>query len=312
VPGIFDDALRDLSEPFHAIVHTLSSNPLDEADCLPRFINFETERTTTFLRSVHEVASAVRRVVIVTSLSPFAQWLIDPHVDKGSGRAASSQSHLVVDFDNILATSQASNNIVNDAVMTWMKDSGVSFEVTYITAPSVYGPAVHPLETSSDLSETSRRIWNICSSEPQERTETPPYGITHFADVRVRLPLSNTDSTKANLLQKDVADASIRAIFIDRAASKRFVISAGIMPSGLEIAQYLVARFPELNSRIRMDGSPPRPRQTEDPSLDFLDRYLMTTILDIQQLRSAETTLTDTVRQILDLQKRKAWKSITQ
>jgi hypothetical protein len=38
----------------------------------------------------------------------------------------------------------------------------------------------------------------------------------------------------------------------------------------------------------------------------------MTTILDIQQLRSAETTLTDTVRQILDLQKRKAWKSITQ
>jgi hypothetical protein len=84
------------------------------------------------------------------------------------------------------------------------------------------------------------------------------------------------------------------------------------MPSGLEIAQYLVARFPELNGRIRMDGSPPRPRRTEDPSLDFLDQYLMTTILDIQQLRSAETTLTDTVRQILDLQKRKAWKSITQ
>jgi nucleoside-diphosphate-sugar epimerase len=196
MPASFDHALRDLSEPFYAIVHTPSSNILDEADCLARFINFETETTTSFLASVHEVASAVRRVVIVSSLTPFAQWLIDPHVDKGSSKAVSSQSHSVVDFENILATSQASNNIVNDAVMKWMRDSGVSFEVTYVTAPSVYGPAVHPLETSSDLTETNRRIWNICSSEPQERTETPPYGITHFADVRVRLPTVRTDSTE--------------------------------------------------------------------------------------------------------------------
>jgi hypothetical protein len=194
VPGVFDDALRDLSEPFHAVVHTLSSTPLDQADCLARFINLETETTTNFLRSVQEVTPTVRRVVIVTWLTPFAQWLIDPHVDKGSGRAGSSQCHSMVDFDNILAISQASNNIVNDAVMNWMKKSGVSFEVTYITAPSVYGPTVHPLETSSDLSETNRRIWNICSSEPQERTEMPPYGITHFADVRVRHSPRSTDS----------------------------------------------------------------------------------------------------------------------
>jgi hypothetical protein len=84
------------------------------------------------------------------------------------------------------------------------------------------------------------------------------------------------------------------------------------MLSGLDIAQFLVARFPELKGHIRMDGSPPRPHQPEDPSLDFLDQYLMTTILDIAELRSAEITLTDTVRQILDLQHRKAWRSIIQ
>jgi hypothetical protein len=191
-PGIFDDALRDLSEPFHAIVHTLSASPLDEADCLARFIKLEIEATTIFLGSIKEVAPAVKRVVIVTSLTPFAQWLIDPHVDRGSGRVINAQSSPVIDFENILATSQASNNIVNDAVMSWMKDTGVPFEVTYVTAPSVYGPTVHPLETSSDLTETNRRIWNICSSEPQERTETPPYGITHFADVRVRHSVDRT------------------------------------------------------------------------------------------------------------------------
>jgi hypothetical protein len=84
------------------------------------------------------------------------------------------------------------------------------------------------------------------------------------------------------------------------------------MPSGSEIAEYLVAKFPELRGRIRTDGVLPRQRQLEDPSLGFLDTYLMTTILGISQLRSADVTLTDTVRQILDLQQRKAWKSIIQ
>jgi nucleoside-diphosphate-sugar epimerase len=185
VPGIFDDALCDLSEPFHAIVHTLSASPLDEADCLARFINLEIEATTVFLGSIQEVALAVKRVVIVTSLTPF-----------GSGRVVNAHSSSVADFENILATSQASNNIVNDAVMSWMKDSGAPFEVTYVTAPSVYGPTVHPLETSSDLTETNRRIWNICSSEPQERTAAPPYGITHFADVRVRDLVDRISSTE--------------------------------------------------------------------------------------------------------------------
>ena len=59
------------------------------------------------------------------------------------------------------------------------------FDIAYITAPSIYGPAVYPLETSSDLTETNRRIWDICSSEPRERTDTSPYGMRNFTDVRV-------------------------------------------------------------------------------------------------------------------------------
>jgi hypothetical protein len=84
------------------------------------------------------------------------------------------------------------------------------------------------------------------------------------------------------------------------------------MPSGSEIAQFLVARFPELQGRITMDRSPPRHPLRERPSLDFLDTYLMTTILGISQLRTADVTLADTVRQMLDLQQRKAWRSVTQ
>jgi nucleoside-diphosphate-sugar epimerase len=195
VPGALEDVLSDLSEPFHAVVHTLTANPSDEADCLARFINLETETTIRFLSAVQEVARVVGRVVIVTSLSPFAQWLVDPQVDREAGTDINGHSDSpTTDLEYVLATSQASNNIVSDAVMKWMKESDAPFDVAYVTAPSVYGPTVYPLETSSDLAETNRQIWNICSSEPRERTEMPPYGITHFADVRVRQPIEHPAS----------------------------------------------------------------------------------------------------------------------
>src|SRR5262245_2037543 len=71
VPGILDEALHDFSEPFHAVIHTLIATPSDEAGCLSRFINLETGTVISLLKSIQEVAQAVKRVVIVTSLTPF-------------------------------------------------------------------------------------------------------------------------------------------------------------------------------------------------------------------------------------------------
>ena len=180
--GNFDDALRENGELFNTIVHALSAHPSEEADCLARFINLESEAVIRFLRSVQQLTKQVRRVVIVTSLTPFARWLqIEGNSGGGDPRSAG------VDPEYVLATSQAGNNIVYDAVSKWVRESGATFDVVYITAPCCYGPAVRPLETSSDLFEANRRIWNICGNEP-ERMGTPPYGITQFLDVRVGLP----------------------------------------------------------------------------------------------------------------------------
>jgi nucleoside-diphosphate-sugar epimerase len=187
VPGIFEDALRDLSEPFHAVVHTLSNKSSDEADCLARFIKLQTDTIIGFLVSVQEASRVVSRVVIVGSLIPFARWLGDPHTLRISDPGSST--YPIVDSEHILATSQASNNIVSDAVLTWAKQHGARFDIVFVTAPSVYGPAVHPLENSSELTETNRRIWNICSNEPLEQATRPPHGINQFSDVRVRLSI---------------------------------------------------------------------------------------------------------------------------
>jgi len=186
VYGTMENALCDLSRPFEAILHTLIPKHSDAADCLSAFVKLETEEVLRFLNSVQHTAHYVRRVVLVTSLVPFARWLVHPHAHGDPAQNIRQDSPtLAVDVEHILATSQASSSTMYDAILQWMKISGARFDIAYVSTPSVYGPSVHPLETSSDLSDTNRRIWNICSNEPPERTEIPPHGITHYADVRV-------------------------------------------------------------------------------------------------------------------------------
>ncbi|KAF2028262.1 hypothetical protein EK21DRAFT_114034 [Setomelanomma holmii] len=293
VPGVFDGVLCGTAEPFTAVVHTLVSSSSDRADCLARFINLEIDIILSLLGSVQETARSVTRVVIVTSLTPFARWLVGPDNGRGSARLLDGQaSATTTDTTYVLATSQASDNIVYDSVTGWVRKSGGRFAITYVTVPEVYGPTIFPLETSTDLSVANRRIWDICSNEPPERTEMSPYGVDHFLDVR------------------DLATSTIRALFVPQAANKRFVISAGIMPPGSKIAEYIVGQFPRLAGRIRIDGIPHRHNQLDDPTLDSFDMYLLASILGITYLRSPEVTILDTTRQILDLQQRKTWKNV--
>ncbi|KAF1945602.1 NAD(P)-binding protein [Clathrospora elynae] len=280
VPGIFNNALT--GDSFDTVVHTLTANPSEQADCLARFINLVSESIINFLRSTQQFAKQVRRVVLITSLTPFARWL---QIERNS---------TVVDSEYILAASQAGDNIVHDAVSKWLRNSGAHFDVVYITAPSCYGPTTRTLETSSDLLEANRRIWNICSNEHRERARTPPYGIAHFVDAR------------------DLALASLRTIFTPRAGNQRFLVSAGLMPSSSDIAEFLVANFPELRGRVSMNGSPQDSTVPELSSLEPLDTSLAGAILGITRYRSAEETIIDTARQILDLQQRKEWKRIIQ
>lgn len=187
-PNIFAPSLRDDRDPFDTVIHTVTADPSDEADCLARFINLESESLSNFLETVNQSASQVQRVVFATSLSPFARWLVDPQVARSPFAGTPTHSRASsIDSEYVLATSQASDNIVYEALSKWMKDNRVRFDLVYLTAPSVYGPSIRPLENSSDLQEANRRIWNICSNDSSERMTSPPYGIDYFADVRVSL-----------------------------------------------------------------------------------------------------------------------------
>jgi KaiC/GvpD/RAD55 family RecA-like ATPase len=113
MPGAYDDALNGYTEPFDAVIHALVADPSEEADCLSRFINLESENLINFVRSVKEVATSVRRVILITTLTPFARWLVDPQVDRVSRSGDPSIRRVQeIDSEYVLATSQASDNIV--------------------------------------------------------------------------------------------------------------------------------------------------------------------------------------------------------
>ncbi|KAF1973321.1 hypothetical protein BU23DRAFT_135379 [Bimuria novae-zelandiae CBS 107.79] len=292
-PGAFDDALRDHPEPFDTIIHTVTDHS-EEADCLARFVNLQTECLLNVLRSVNMINARVYRVVIITSLSPFARWLVDP--DPGPYNPYNPASHRTseVDPEYILATSQASDNIVYTALYNWMREARARFELAYVTAPSVYGPQMRPLENSADLQEANRRIWNICGSDSHDRMRAPPYGIGYYADVR------------------DLAIASVQAAFLPQAGNRRFMVSAGQMLSGAAITHVLLGRFPELAGRLRSDASPPSRLTSGRPPVGLADTQLASTILGLVQYRAVEDTLTDVAQQIVDLQRLQNWRRIIQ
>lgn len=184
VPGAFDDALRDHPEPFDTIIHTVIDHS-GEADCLTRFINVQTECLLNVLKSIRANNTRVYRVVINSSLSPFARWLVEPDTGPYNPYNPTPRRTAEVDPEYVLATSQASDNIVYTSLWNWMREARAGFELVYVTAPSVYGPQMRPLENSSDLQEANRRVWNICGNDSHERLRVPPYGIDYYVDVRV-------------------------------------------------------------------------------------------------------------------------------
>ncbi|KAF2195554.1 NAD(P)-binding protein [Zopfia rhizophila CBS 207.26] len=294
-PGAYDEALDGYPGPFDTVIHTVAANPSEGADCLTRFIHLETETLLNFLRSVNYIAKNVRRVIITTSLTPFARWLVDPQVERSPrGGNPTSQRAPEIDTEYVLATSRASDNIIHDEIWKWAKDTHARFDLVSLTAPSIYGPSIRPLTNSTDLEEANRRIWNICSNDSTETVTSPPYGIDYFTDVR------------------DFAFAHVQAVLIPEASNKRFTVSAGMMPRGPVIAEFLRNRFPEFGSRIQPDTSPPRRTPAEEQPLELVDTTPAATILGLVRYRPIEETLTDLARQILELHRRKEWRSVIQ
>lgn len=302
--GMYDHILHDEAEPFHVILHTSFGSSTDGVDCLARFINLESDSLINFLESIQHLASQVARVVLVTSLTPFAKWLAE---DAHQNRARGIQTSM--DAEYILAASSAGNNIVHNTVLQWLQRNQPRFDFVYITVPSCYGPATRALQTSSDVLEANRRIWNICNNEHRKDIQRIPYGLAPYADVRVCLLHLVYQATELTGNNQDVANACIQSVSNRRARNKRFMVSGGIMPSDYKIAAFINSQFPELYNRLAYEEPQPHEIIAEEFSPDVEIASTME-ILDLPAYRPIEETIVDTARQMLDLQQRKEWRRI--
>lgn len=82
------------------------------------------------------------------------------------------------------------------------------------------------------------------------------------------------------------------------------------MPTSTSIATFLIDRFPELRGRVRTSTSPPQQSCLEEHSIDIVGTSLDGAMLGLQHYRPVEETIADTAEQILDLQRRKEWRSV--
>lgn len=83
------------------------------------------------------------------------------------------------------------------------------------------------------------------------------------------------------------------------------------MPPGRTIAEFLISRLPELTGRVNSDGSPTR-RPLSGHSVGLSNTQYVGSILGLVNYRRLEDTLTEVAQQILELQRRRSWRSIIQ
>ncbi|OCK73399.1 NAD(P)-binding protein [Lepidopterella palustris CBS 459.81] len=280
VPGAYDDALSATPVPFDTVVHTISANPSEEEDCFSHFVNLESDSKRALLESVNAVAPKVRRVIVTSSLHSFATWLAASEVRRTTRSTISSiQSVAATDPEYLLATCRASVDLVNDRLWKFIQNERPRFDLVALCAPSVCGPSIRPLRSLADLEEGNQRAWSMCNS-----FTIPPDGMLYYTDVR------------------DFAFAHVQAALIPQAGNRRFVISAGTMPSQA-VSDIVLKHFPELADRVT-PPSPVNPIRSEMLSSALVDSTPATVMLGLVRYRSVDETLTDLAKQLVELEQK--------
>ena len=145
----------------------------------------------------------------------------------------------------------------------------------------IYGPLAHTVKNTSELNESTARIYNNFVNSKKE-ADLPPDGLYLYADVR------------------DVAAAHIASVFTPGAGGNRFLVSARQI-SSQQIADTLRAAFPELEERTPKGnpGSSSLPVKFNQYDADSAKTKNVLGIV----FRPVEDTLRDLGAQLLELEK---------
>ncbi|KIW33782.1 uncharacterized protein PV07_00606 [Cladophialophora immunda] len=277
-PGAFDQCIKD-AQPLDVIIHAASPFNYTEAKTTADFIDPAIHGTTEILKSAAKYAPGLKRLVITSSFAAIG----NPLDLQGNGRVYSSEVWNPVTKEqgysgDLRLAYWASKKLAEEAAWEFMKTEKPSFELVVLNPPIVYGPLKHSIDSMSDLNTSNTVLWNFMTSE--KGASVPEDTLHVFVDVR------------------DLSFAHYQAAFAPGVGGRRFLITPG-SNSNQETCDILRKEFPELDGQIPLG----HPGQHALPAGSFkIDNSSSREVLGVTY-RSFETTVADTARNLLEVEK---------
>ncbi|KAF4966821.1 hypothetical protein FSARC_5536 [Fusarium sarcochroum] len=272
------DAFQGLNvHGLEAAIHVASPFHYNATDPKKDFINPAVLGTTAALEALHQTCPTVRRVVVTSSFAAMQNpKLASAGVEKTYTEADWSPLTLEDAYSNIALAYATSKVCAERAAWDFVAQNKPNFSLTTINPPMIYGPVMYPVKSLDSVNTSNQLLANIISGK--HKNGLPPTARPLWVDVR------------------DVALAHVKAIEVDKAAGKRFFVTAGHW-SNENMYRVLFDNFPELRDRLPDEADKGgRPI----PSLKSFgyDTTQATTILGLEWTPS-EKTIIDSAKSLL-------------
>ena len=204
-PNAFHEALSKTDVPFDTVIHTASPFLYKAVSDNREFLNPAVRGTTEILESVKAVAPDVKRVIVTSSFASVGDLA---NVDAMRGKNYTEEDWNPITWDEAVSTSvknvwyQASKKFAEVSIVlqlrldfstltlskkaAWdfIETEKPGFDVVTLCPPMVYGPLEHTVKKTSDLNESTARIYNLFINSKKD-APLPPDALYIYVDPRV-------------------------------------------------------------------------------------------------------------------------------
>jgi len=223
--GAFDDAVKS-DPPFDAVLHTASPFHFNITDPKKDLLDPAIIGTTGILKAIKAGAPSVKRVAITSSFAA----IVNPN---GHAQTYNEEVWNPITFEEAIKDNanayRGSKTLAEKAAWEFVEKEKPNFQISTLNPPFVFGPVVHYLNSLENTNTSNQRILSIMQGKMKEKVA--PTGTYLWVDVR------------------DIALAHVRAIELEKAAGKRFFITAGHL-ANKDIIDIIREEFPDLRSQL--------------------------------------------------------------
>lgn len=227
--GAFDGVAQ--TSGLSAVLHTQSPFHFNWTDPQTGLVDPAVQGTTSILKSVHQHAPEVRRVVVTSS---FAAILSGAHLEDPTTTFSEASWNPVTLADIHSAPGAAyaaSKKLAEQAARDFVKENKPQFDLVTICPPNMFGPIVHHVDSVAALNTSSQGLAALLQGEWLKEIPATD-GVCLWVDVR------------------DCATAHIKSLDAQKVkGGQRLFATAGYF-SNRAIAATVRSHFPEYATKV--------------------------------------------------------------